>query len=113
MRKSMVERITVPDAPHDGIVDEAQHLVSVPLSDMNVAVIDLTNGMEQDVNVGGTSIADLAGYDAANTVLAVGSKGSNGLSFLKIGPVGLDSAGRHGPHGQHAARDTSAGPGPF
>jgi hypothetical protein len=84
----MAERITVPDAPHDAIVDDTQHLLSVPLSNMNV---DLTNGMEQDLNVGGTSIADLAGRDAANKVLAVGSKGSNGLSFLKIAPAGNSS----------------------
>lgn len=89
--KAMIERITVPDAPHDAIVDDAQHLLMVPLSNMNVAVIDLTNGAEQDVNVGGTSIADLAGYDAANKLLAVGSKGSNGLSFLKIAPDGNSS----------------------
>jgi len=47
--------------------------------------------MEQDLNIGGTSIADLAGYDAANKVLAVRSKGSNGLSFLKIAPDGNSS----------------------
>src|SRR4051794_12425265 len=63
--KQMVDRITMADVPHDVIVDDALHVMITPLSNKTVVITNLTNGMQSTITVGGTSIADLSGYDPA------------------------------------------------
>jgi len=86
--KKLLERIPLPAAPHDMIVDDSLHLMLAALSSMKIAVVDLTTGKESDIDVGGTSIADLMGYDPASKTLAVGSKRMTQLSFLHVDPAG-------------------------
>ncbi|HLY65781.1 MAG TPA: hypothetical protein VKU60_09630 [Chloroflexota bacterium] len=86
--KKMVERIPLPAAPHDLVIDDSLHLMLTALSSKKVVVINLTNGQESDIDVGGTSIADLMGYDPDSKTVAVGSKGVTQLSFLHVDPAG-------------------------
>lgn len=86
--KKMTERIPVSGAPHDAIVDDSLSLMAVPMSNKKVAIINLKTGTEKDLDVGGTSIADLAGYDPQNHIVAVGSKSQTQLTFIQLDPAG-------------------------
>ena len=86
--KKMIERIPTPSAPHDMIFDDSLHLMLAALSSKKIAVIDLNTGKQSLVDVGGTSIADLMGYDPASKLVVVGSKGITQLSFLHVDPAG-------------------------
>ncbi|HEX6513414.1 MAG TPA: hypothetical protein VF157_14005 [Chloroflexota bacterium] len=86
--KKMTERIPLSGAPHDIIVDDSLNLMAVPMSNKKVAIVDLKTGKEKDLDVGGTSIADLAGYDPQNHIVAVGSKSQTQLSFIQLDPAG-------------------------
>ena len=86
--KKMIERIPLSGAPHDVIVDDSLNLMAVPMSNKKVAVVDLKTGKGKDLEVGGTSIADLAGYDPQSHILVLGSKGQTQLSFIQLDPAG-------------------------
>jgi len=90
----MVDRITMADVPHDVIVDDALHVMITPLSNKTVVITNLTNGMQSTITVGGTSIADLSGYDPATKTFVVGSKGTTQLSFIHIDPAGSTLLGQ-------------------
>ena len=86
--RKMTERIPTSGAPHDAIVDDSLKILAVPMSNKKVAIIDLKTGKDKDLTVGGTSIADLAGYDPQSHIMAVGSKGQTQLSFIQLDPAG-------------------------
>lgn len=86
--KKMTERIPVSGAPHDVIVDDSLSMMAVPMSNKKVGIINLKTGTEKDLDVGGTSIADLAGYDPQNHIVALGSKGQTQLTFIQLDPAG-------------------------
>lgn len=86
--RKQVARIPLSGAPHDAIVDDSLSLMAVPMSNKKVAIVNLKTGEEKDLDVGGTSIADLAGYDPKSHIMAVGSKQTTQLSFIQLDPAG-------------------------
>ncbi|HEY3116469.1 MAG TPA: hypothetical protein VGK54_06990, partial [Chloroflexota bacterium] len=87
----MVYRIPLLGDPHQVYVDNDKGLLYAALGTMKVAIVRLGNGGVQYIDVGGTSIADLIGYDPDDSLLVVGSKGEAFLSFISISPDGVGS----------------------
>lgn len=87
----MVYRIPLLGDPHQVYVDNDKGLLYAALGTMKVAIVNLGSGKVQYIDVGGTSIADLLGYDPDDALLAVGSKGEAFLSFISIGADGVGS----------------------